>query len=72
MGFKDKDERAEDIPIPGMSSEVQGDMAEAAIPVDDTEAIEPLFDWDRDNPDMSVGTHYPCMYEFRLAVNNMP
>jgi len=59
MGFKDKDERAEDIPIPGMSSEVQGDTAEAAIPVDDTEATEPLFDWDRDNPDM---------YEFRLAV----
>jgi hypothetical protein len=27
-----------------------------------------VYDWDRYYPDMSVGTHYPCMYDFRLAV----
>lgn len=43
-------------------------MVEVDIPVDDTEATEPLYDWDRDNSNMSVGTHYPCMYDFRLAV----
>ena len=30
--------------------------AEAAIPVDDHDPCEPLDDWDRDNPDMEVGT----------------
>lgn len=73
IGLKDKNERAEegrveDIPIPGMCSEVQRDIAEEAIPVDDTEPTEPMYDWDRDNPDMSVGTHYPCMSDFRLTV----
>jgi hypothetical protein len=43
-------------------------MDEAAIPVDDQEANEPLFFYDRDNPDMTVGTLYPSMPEFRLAV----
>ena len=26
------------------------------------------MDWDGDNPDMAVGTVYPSMVEFRLAV----
>jgi hypothetical protein len=73
MGFKVADERAEeaareDIHIPAMSSELQREMGEAAIPVDDREPTEPVYDWDRDAPDMSIGTHYPCMYDFRLAV----
>ena len=73
MGFKAADERAEEaareeIPIPAMTSELQGEMDEAAIPVDDTDGAEPINDWDRDNPNMLVGTHYPYMYDFRLVV----
>jgi hypothetical protein len=33
-----------------------------------TDPEEPILDWDRDNPDMSVGTMYPNMVEFRLAL----
>jgi hypothetical protein len=41
MGFKATDERVEEvareeIPIPAMTSELQGEMDEATIPVDDT------------------------------------
>ena len=67
------DERAEEaarqaVPIPTMTSKMQSGMAEAAVPVDDKVPEEPIFDWDRDNPDMSVGTCYPNMPDFRLAV----
>lgn len=73
MGFQAADERAEEaarraVPIPAMSAEMTRDMEEAAVPVDDFAQEEPLFDWDRDNPDMSVGTCYPSMKDFRLAV----
>jgi hypothetical protein len=49
MGFKATDERAEEvareeIPIPAMTSELQGEMNEATIPVDDTDAVEPVND----------------------------
>jgi len=69
MGFKAADERVEEaarqaVHIPTMTAEMQSDMAEA----DDNVEEEPLFDWDRDNPDMSVGTCYPSMQDFRLAV----
>jgi hypothetical protein len=43
-------------------------MGEAVVNVDDNDPAEPMQDWDRDNPDMSVGTIYPNMIEFRLAV----
>ena len=73
MGFKAADERAEEatresVPVPTMTAKMQSDMVEAAIPVDDNVDEEPLFDWDRDNPDMSIGVCYPSMYDFRLAV----
>jgi hypothetical protein len=51
-----------------MTAEMQEDMAEASVPVDDHADFEPMFDWDRDNPDMSVGVSYPSMDDFRLAV----
>jgi hypothetical protein len=62
MGFKVADERAEEaareeIPIPTMSSDLQRDIDEATIPVDDRDPTEPVYDWDRENPDMSVGPH---------------
>jgi hypothetical protein len=73
MGFRPADERAEEaareaIPIPQIPPEVQAEMAEAAILVDDHDGQEPMFDWDRENPDLSVGVSYPSMNDFRLAV----
>jgi hypothetical protein len=58
----------QDVPIPTMTTEMRVDMAAAAVNVDDTADEEPLYEWDRDNPEMSVGTCYPSMDELRLAV----
>ena len=74
MGFKAVDEGIvgangpPEIPVLEIPLEVEEEMEAAAIPVDDNEATEPLFFYDRDNPDMSVGTLYSSMPEFRLAV----
>jgi hypothetical protein len=69
FGFKQADEeQVDDIPIPNIPPEVQAEMEEAAIPVNDNIDAEPVFVWDRDNPDMTVGTLYPCMNDFRMAV----
>jgi len=73
MGFKAADERAEEaarevVPIPTMTTEMQKDMCESVIPVDDNVPEEPMFQWDRENPNMSVGVCYPSMDDFRLAV----
>jgi hypothetical protein len=54
--------------VPEIPPEVEEGMEATAIPVDDNEATEPLFFYDRDNPDMFVGTLYPSMPEFKLAV----
>ena len=58
----------EEVPIPCITAEMRADMNEAAMNVDDTIEEEPMYEWDRDNPDMSVGIFYPSMDEFRLAV----
>lgn len=73
MGFEAADERAqeaarESVPIPTMTAEMADQMDEAAVPVDDNADEEPLYDRDRDNPDLSVGICYPSMPDFRLAV----
>ena len=73
MGFKAADERAEEaareaIPIPTITAEMQQDMSEAVVLVDDNVEEEPMFEWDRDNPHMFVGTCYPSMDDFRLAM----
>jgi hypothetical protein len=73
MGFKAADEAAaeaaqEEETIPNIPPDVQQQMDEAGIFVDDNDPEEPILDWDRDNPDMSVGTMYPNMVEFRLAL----
>ena len=73
MGFAATDERVKDaareaIPIPTMTAEIQADMEEAAVPVDDHDDQEPMFDWDRQNLDLSVGVYFPSMNDFRLAV----
>uniref|UniRef100_A0A0E0LKI9 Transposase MuDR plant domain-containing protein n=1 Tax=Oryza punctata TaxID=4537 RepID=A0A0E0LKI9_ORYPU len=74
MGFKAIDERAkaaatamEITTIPVIPTEIQQDMLDAAIVVDDEVPIN-VLGWDRDNPDMSVGTFYPSMDEFRMEV----
>ena len=51
-----------------MTAEMQEDMNETAVNVDDTADEEPLYEWDRDHPDPSVGICYPSMPELRLAV----
>ena len=43
-------------------------MNEASANVDATADEEPLYEWDRDNPDLSVGICYPSMADIRLAV----
>ncbi|CAO2043102.1 unnamed protein product [Urochloa humidicola] len=73
MGFKAADERAQDASteeasIPVIPPAIQQDMEDVGILIDDKDPTEPILDWDRDNPDMSVGTIYPCMNDFRLAV----
>ena len=74
MGLKAIDEGttggdgSKEIPVPEISPELQEEMDATAIPVNDNEATEPMFFYDRDNPDMSIGTLYPSMPKFRLAV----
>jgi hypothetical protein len=70
MGFKEAEAPAsrQEVPIPAMSAQMQADMNEAAVNVDDRVDEEPMQDWDRENPDMSVGIIYPSMDEFRLAM----
>jgi hypothetical protein len=73
MGFWAADQSADDaareaIPIPAMTAAMQQEMNEAAVPVDDNVPEEPLFHWDKDNPDLSVGISYPSMQDLRLAV----
>ena len=72
MGFKvavepEEAGHGQDVPFPAMSAEMQEDINEAAVNVDDTADEEPLYEWDRDHPDLSVGICYPSMPELRLA-----
>lgn len=50
-----------------MTSELEIEMGEVVIPIDDREPVEHVYDRDEDCP-LSVGTQYPCIYEFKLAV----
>jgi hypothetical protein len=73
MGFQQADPTPEqnartEVPIPPMTAEMEQQMNEAAVNVDDTADEEPLYEWDRDNPDLSVGVCYPSIGELRLAV----
>jgi hypothetical protein len=73
MGFKEAEATeevasTEEVPIPRMTIEMQADMDEVAMNVDDTLDEEPMYECDRDNPDMSVGTSYPSIDEFRIVI----
>jgi hypothetical protein len=75
MGFKESEatteEGRQEVPILAMLAEMQADMSEVAVNVDDTVDEEPMHEWDRDNPYMSVGILYPSMKEFRLVLGSM-
>jgi len=76
MGFKAADDLVDggdglaEIPVPVIPPELQAEMDAAAMLVDDNAEFEPLYFYDRDNPDMSVGQIYPSMPEFRMAVKH--
>jgi len=48
--------------------EQRGDTEGAAIPVSDAIPDEVVITYDKDHPKMDLGTMYPSMKEFRLAV----
>lgn len=64
MDFKSKqimraeEATREEVPIPTMTSELEREIGDVTL-VDDREATEPVYEWDRDYPDMSLGRHYP-------------
>lgn len=51
-----------------MPTELQEAMEETTLLVTDQDIIEPKIEWDRDNPNMSIGMIYPSMNDFRLAI----
>ncbi|CAL4963376.1 unnamed protein product [Urochloa decumbens] len=73
MGFKAADDKVEEevaatYAIPVILAKLQEDMREAGLPIDDIDPEELVWDWDRDNLDMTVGIIYPCMHDFRQAM----
>jgi len=48
--------------------EQRGDTEGVAIPVSDAIPDEVVITYDKDHPKMDLGTMYPSMKEFRLAV----
>lgn len=48
--------------------DVEGDIDGAAIPTSDVVPCEVVISYDKNNPSMEVGTLYPTMDEFKLAV----
>lgn len=73
MGLREEDERAEDIAkgppdVPVIPVDVQKDIDEACMVVHDDGPHESSRTWDVEDPDMDVGTIYPSMDDFRMAV----
>ena len=50
------------------TTDIDIDITGAAIPVDDHVPREGLYAYDPNNPSMDIGTMYPNMQEFRLAM----
>jgi hypothetical protein len=77
LGFSREDEREEEMARASSSRDggtnasgvpnLEGIEGEAML-VDDYIQEETLMEYDKDNPTMVLGTIYPCMEEFRLAV----
>jgi hypothetical protein len=52
----------------GNDNELGQDIDGAAIPTNDVVPGEIIISYDKNNPSMKVGTQYPTMEEFKLAV----
>jgi hypothetical protein len=52
----------------GNDNELGEDVDGAAIPTNDVVPCEIVISYDKNNPSMEVGTQYPTMKEFKLAV----
>ena len=52
----------------GNDLELGQDVDGAAIPTNDAVPGEIIISYDKNNPSMKVGTHYPTMEEFKLAM----
>nr|XP_034569455.1 uncharacterized protein LOC117833969 [Setaria viridis] len=70
LGLRDEDERRKVAEPNGRTMREQGDdnTEGAAIPISDAIADEVVITYDKDHPKMDLGTMYPSMDEFRLAV----
>jgi hypothetical protein len=79
LGLRGEDEKAEQMATEAaLNSRVGGASASGipnvegtegtSMPVDDYISEETVTLYDRDNPSMALGTMYPCMEEFRLAM----
>ena len=69
LGLRDEDERAKMVETNGRTMVEHGDDTEAyAINVSDAIPNEIEITYDKDHPKMDLGTMYPAMDEFRLAV----
>jgi len=71
LGLAAKDERAQQ---EKMDAEQEGDedidLQGAELPVDDLIPVDDVIGYDKEDPPMDVGTIYPCMNEFRVAVRH--
>ena len=67
LGLGDEDQRTKMVETPRIV-EQRGDTEGVAIPVSDAIPDEVVIAYDKDYPKMDLGTMYPSMKEFRLAV----
>jgi hypothetical protein len=77
LGLRDEDERAQkreedNQMVRAMHRTVQSDdTVGAAIPVTDSIPDEVIIACDKDHPSMDLGTIYPTMTDFRMAVRQL-
>ncbi|KAJ1255469.1 hypothetical protein BS78_K214700 [Paspalum vaginatum] len=71
MGFMEPDDRQQQRETREETAaevNIEEEMREAGVDVNDTAVEEPVQDWDMENLDVSVGSVYPCMHDFRMAL----
>ena len=71
LGLRAEDDRANERRNVGIEQERNNalpDVEGAAIPVDDVIPEERHFSYDMDHPEITIGTMYPTMDQFRLAI----
>ena len=65
---KDEAERASEGGVENNVDDFEREIDEDTFIVNDTIADEENIQWDRDDPPMDVGSCYPSMTDFRLAL----